>query len=153
MERSVVLPVAAFISLAAGCFIALPYYNVWEQEMSGKAGFAEAGQNRKIKIEEAKADPEAGKPNAQAEMERAEGAAEAVRIENGSITPAYIRYLRVRRQAGLDDRTVIYIPAGTNLPVLEADRNKQEYNKAGNYPPALFLAARYKEQLLHESGR
>lgn len=121
--------------------------------MSGKAGFAKAGQNRKIKIEEAKAGLEAEKLNAQAEMERAEGASEAIGMENGSITPAYIRYLWVRQQAGLDDRTVIYIPAETNPPVPEASRNKWKYDKAGNYPPAFFLAARYKEQLLHESGR
>ncbi|WP_414144538.1 hypothetical protein [Bacteroides sp.] len=71
----------------------VPYYNVWQQEMSGKAEFAKAEQNRKIKIEEAKANLEAEKLNAQAEVERAKGAAEAIRIENGSITPAYIQYL------------------------------------------------------------
>ena len=63
-----------------------PKYNVWSQEMAGKAE-----QNRKIKIEEAKANLEAEKLNAQAEIERAKGAAEAIRIENGSITPAYIQ--------------------------------------------------------------
>lgn len=29
-----------------------PWYNVWSQEMEGKAEFAKAEQNRKIKIEE-----------------------------------------------------------------------------------------------------
>ena len=33
-----------------------PKYNVWSQEMAGKAEFAKAEQNRKIKIEEAKAE-------------------------------------------------------------------------------------------------
>ena len=68
-----------------------PWYNVWSQEMEGKAEFAKAEQNRKIKIEEAKANLEAEKLNAQAEVERAKGAAEAIRIENGSITPTYIQ--------------------------------------------------------------
>ena len=67
-------------------------------EILGKAEFAKAEQNRKIKIEEAKANLEAEKLNAQAEIERAKGAAEAIRIENGSITPAYIQYLWVRQQ-------------------------------------------------------
>ena len=31
------------------------------------------------------------------------GAAEAIRIENGSLTPAYIQYLWVRQQANLND--------------------------------------------------
>ena len=101
-----------------------PRYNVWQQEMSGKAEFAKAEQNRRIKIEEAKANLEAEKLNAQAEVERAKGAAEAIKIENGSITPAYIQYLRVRQQNNLNDKTVIYIPTETNLPVLEASRSK-----------------------------
>jgi hypothetical protein len=44
--------------------VPIPYYNVWQQEMSGKAEFAKAEQNRKIKIEEAKANLEAEKLNA-----------------------------------------------------------------------------------------
>lgn len=99
-----------------------PWYNVWSQEMEGKAEFAKAEQNRKIKIEEAKANLEAEKLNAQAEIERAKGAAEAIRIENGSITPTYIQYLWVRQQADLSDKTVIYVPTETNLPILESTR-------------------------------
>lgn len=113
------------VAIIAGCFFIIPYYNVWQQEMSGKAEFAKAEQNRKIKIEEAKANLEAEKLNAQAEIERAKGAAEAIKIENGSITPAYIQYLWVRQQSNLNDKTVIYIPTETNLPVLEASRNNQ----------------------------
>ena len=117
--------IAAIIVVIVGLFIAIPYYNVWQQEMSGRAEFAKAEQNRKIKIEEAKANLEAEKLNAQAEIERAKGAAEAIRIENGSLTPSYIQYLWVRQQANLNDKTVIYIPTETNLPILEANRNKE----------------------------
>ena len=99
-----------------------PWYNVWSQEMEGKAEFAKAEQNRKIKIEEAKANLEAEKLNAQAEVERAKGAAEAIRIENGSITPTYIQYLWVRQQSDLSNKTVIYVPTETNLPILESTR-------------------------------
>lgn len=97
-----------------------PWYNVWSQEMEGKAEFAKAEQNRKIKIEEARANLEAEKLNAQAEIERAKGAAEAIRIENESITPTYIQYLWVRQQSDLSDKTVIYVPTETNLPILES---------------------------------
>lgn len=99
-----------------------PWYNVWSQEMEGKAEFAKAEQNRKIKIEEARANLEAEKLNAQAEVERAKGAAEAIKIENGSITPTYIQYLWVRQQSDLSDKTVIYIPTESNLPLLESTR-------------------------------
>lgn len=100
---------------------ALPTYDVWQQEMSGKAEFAKAEQNRRIKIEEAKANLEAEKLNAQAEIERAKGAAEAIKIENGSLTPTYIQYLWVRQQNMISNK-VIYIPTEANLPILEAKK-------------------------------
>ena len=118
--------IAIVLVCVVGLFIAVPYYNVWQQEMSGRAEFAKAEQNRKIKIEEAKANLEAEKLNAQAEIERAKGAAEAIRSENGSLTPAYIQYLWVRQQATLNDKTVIYVPTETNLPILEANRVKDK---------------------------
>ena len=99
-----------------------PVYRVWQQEMRGRAQFAEAEQNRRIKIEEAKANLEAEKLNAQAEVERAKGAAEAIKIENGTLSDRYIQYLWVRNQNNLNDKTVIYIPTETNLPILEAGR-------------------------------
>lgn len=112
---------AILVVIVAMAFIR-PWYNVWSQEMEGKAEFAKAEQNRKIKIEEAKANLEAEKLNAQAEIERAKGAAEAIRIENGSITPTYIQYLWVRQQSDLNNKTVIYVPTESNLPILESTR-------------------------------
>lgn len=115
--------VAGIILVIVAMAFISPWYNVWSQEMEGKAEFAKAEQNRKIKIEEAKANLEAEKLNAQAEIERAKGAAEAIRIENGSITPTYIQYLWVRQQSDLSDKTVIYVPTETNLPILESTRS------------------------------
>ena len=69
--------------LVAMFMFGCPRYDVWQQEMVGRAELAKAEQNRQIKIEEAKANLEAEKLNAQAEIERAKGAAEAIRIENG----------------------------------------------------------------------
>lgn len=118
--------ITSFIVLAVilGFMFGYPKYKVWKAEQNGKAQFAEAEQNRRIKIEEAKANLEAEKLNAQAEIERAKGAAEAIKIENGSITPEYIQYLWDRQQGSLSDKTVIYIPTEANLPILEANRNK-----------------------------
>ena len=117
VKRITILVVAAALFIVALFFI-VPWYNVWQQEMAGKAEFAKAEQNRKIKIEEAK------------EIERAKGAAEAIRIENGSITPTYIQYLWVRQQSDLSDKTVIYVPTETNLPILESTRMLFEQNSS-----------------------
>lgn len=121
-----IVGIAVFV--VAMAFV-MPWHNVWSQEMEGKAEFAKAEQNRKIKIEEAKANLEAEKLNAQAEVERAKGAAEAIRIENGSITPTYIQYLWVRQQSDLSDKTVIYVPTETNLPILESTRMLNQAQK------------------------
>ncbi len=125
--RATILTTALFIAFILAIIVAFmfgyPKYKVWQQEMAGKAEFAKAEQNRKIKIEEARANLEAEKLNAQAEIERAKGAAKAIEIENGSITPTYIQYLWVRQQTNLNDKTVIYIPTEGNLPILEAGRN------------------------------
>ena len=113
--------VAVVCCIIAVCMVGCPSYNVWQQEMSGKVEFAKAEQNRRIKIEEAKANLEAEKLNAQAEIERAKGAAEAIRIENGSITSTYIQYLWVRQQNNIPNK-VVYIPTEANLPILEAKK-------------------------------
>ena len=129
LKSWVVLIVTALFLIIGGvgsCMYIRPKYNVWKQEMDGKAEFAKAEQNRKIKIEEAKANLEAEKLNAQAEIERAKGAAEAIRIENGSITPAYIQYLWVRQQNANTNNKIIYIPTEAGLPVLEAGRVAQK---------------------------
>ena len=57
----------------------------------------------------------------QEEIERAKGAAEAIRIENGSITSTYIQYLWVRQQNNIPNK-VVYIPTEANLPILEAKK-------------------------------
>ena len=122
LVKGAIWAVAGIVVLIVALAFIRPWYNVWSQEMEGKAEFAKAEQNRKIKIEEAKANLEAEKLNAQAEIERAKGAAEAIRIENGSITPTYIQYLWVRQQSDLSNKTVIYVPTETNLPILESTR-------------------------------
>ena len=115
--------VAVAILIIATLMFVIPKYRVWSSELQGRAEFARAEQNRLIKIEEAKANLEAEKLNAQAEVERAKGAAAAIEIENGKLTETYIRYLWVRQQNDLNDKTIIYIPTEGGLPILESTRN------------------------------
>lgn len=119
---AIILIACAVITVLA--LIGIPPYKVWSSEMRGKAEYVRAEQNRKIKIEEAKANLEAEKLNAQAEVERARGAAEAIKIENGSITPTYIQYLWVRQQNANSNNKIIYIPTEAGLPVLEANPSR-----------------------------
>ena len=110
----------SLIIIIAASMLLIPTYNVWKSTKLGQAEFMRAEQNRRIKVEEAKANLEAEKLNAQAEVERAKGAAEAIKIENGSITPTYIQYLWVRQQNANVNNKIIYIPTEAGLPILEA---------------------------------
>ena len=112
--------IVGIVLLTVVLMAVIPVYRVWSQEMAGKAQFAEAEQNRRIKIEEAKANLEAEKLNAQAEIERAKGAAEAIKIENGQLTTTYIQYLWVRQQANNQIQKIVYIPTEASMPILEA---------------------------------
>lgn len=114
--------VLSFVALIVLALILVPRYRVWSEGMKGQAEYMRAEQNRKIKIEEAKANLEAEKLNAQAEVERAKGAAEAIKIENGSITSTYIQYLWVRQQNANTNNKIIYIPTEAGLPILEAGK-------------------------------
>lgn len=105
------------VAFMAGC----PQYNRYSKEQSGKAELQKAEASKKVAIEEAKANLAAEQLNAEAEVARAKGAAEAIEIEGGKLTDEYIKYLWVRQQkpgAG----QVIYIPTEAGLPVLEAGK-------------------------------
>ncbi len=120
--KHIVISLVVLVAFVGILMFGMPIYRVWSQEMRGKAQLAEAEQNRRIKVEEARANLEAEKLNAKAEIERAKGAAEAIKIENGTLTPTYIQYLWVRNQSNLNEKTVIYIPTEANLPILEAGK-------------------------------
>lgn len=114
--------IALILTIIVLWMTVMPRYRVWSQEMRGRAAFAEAEQNRRIQVEEAKANLEAQKLNSQAEVERAKGMAKAIEIENGKLTERYIQYLWVRNmEENVNEK--IYIPTEANLPILEAREN------------------------------
>ena len=116
--KMVVWPII-IVLVVLGMLAGWPTYNVWRAEMSGRAEMAQAEQNRKILVEEAQANLDAQKLNAEAEVERAKGMAEAIEIENGKLSDQYIHYLWVRNIDKMDGEK-IYIPTEANMPILEA---------------------------------
>lgn len=123
------IAIVGFVSLLVvfviiGLMFGMPLYNVWSKEQSGKAQLAEAKWSRQIQIEEAQANLESEKLNALAEVERAKGAAESIKIEGGSLSENYIKYLWVR-QLNAGTSQLIYVPTEAGLPILEANRLQQ----------------------------
>jgi regulator of protease activity HflC (stomatin/prohibitin superfamily) len=130
----VILGILFFVFLfVALLMFGLPRYNVWQQEMAGKAEMAKAEQNRRILVEEAKAKLEAEKLNAQAEIERAKGMAEAMRVENGTLSETYNQYLFIRTLEKLADKgdlpQIIYVPSNGLLPVMDINKNVKSADK------------------------
>ena len=116
-----VVAVLVIIGIIAGIMWAIPTYRVWSREMAGRAQLAEAEFNKQIISVEAMARLEAERYNAEAEIERARGAAQAMREVQDTLTETYILYLWVRLMAENDN--VIYIPTEASLPILEIGRN------------------------------
>jgi predicted Holliday junction resolvase-like endonuclease len=122
-ETTFGIVVTAVILVAiVGLLIGVPRYRVYSQELAGKADLKEAEWSRQIAVEEAKARKESATLEAEAEVIRAKGIAEANNIIAGSITENYIKYKFVE---GLNDGNteVIYVPTEANLPILEARDN------------------------------
>ncbi len=123
MIRDVLIGLMALIAAGmAGC----PRYNVWQQGLVGQAALKRAEQDRQIAVQEAAAKLESAKMLADAEVERAKGAAEANRIvADGLGGPhGYLRYLYIQNLGEITGKggTVIYVPTEGGLPVLEAGR-------------------------------
>lgn len=93
-----------------GLFYIGPKYGVYKHTLKGKAQLKKAEFTRQIAA-----------LDAQAEVERAHGVAEANKIIGESLrdNEEYLRYLWI---IGLHDGTseTIYIPTEANLPILEA---------------------------------
>lgn len=126
----ILVSIGVVAAIIVGLMFGIPKYNVWQQEMEGKAEMARAEQNRMILVEEAKAKLEAEKLNAQAEIERAKGMAEAMEIENGKLTSTYNQYLFIRTLEKISDKgslpQIIYMPTEGMVPVMNMNQNKNE---------------------------
>ena len=106
------------VLMLAGC----PHYNVWSQNMRGQAELARAEYQQRVQVIRAEMNLEVERFNAQAEIERAIGAAESMRVirESGYLNELYILY---RWVLGVHPNAqIIYVPTEGMLPVLEAGR-------------------------------
>lgn len=126
--KYIISTLVGIVFIVAVLMFGLPLYNVWQQEMVGKAEMAKAEQNRQILVKEAEARLEAEKLNAKAEIERARGMAQAMEIENGKLTPVYNQYLFIRTLEKISDKgslpQTIYIPTEGMLPVMNLQKKE-----------------------------
>lgn len=112
-------------AVMAGC----PRYNVWRAGLQGEASLKRAEQDRQIRVQEAKANLEAQKLNAMAEVERAKGTKQANEIIADSLTghEEYLRYLLIQSFEHVASvpgggSQVIYVPTEAMMPITESYR-------------------------------
>lgn len=122
---AIILAIFIFIGSCFGIGYLWRQYNVWSSGMAGKAQLAQAEWNRQIAVREALAKKDAAVALAEAEVERAQGVAKANKIIGDSLknNEEYLRYLFVNNLENTKNQ-IIYVPTETNLPILEASRNK-----------------------------
>lgn len=104
-----------------GCLAGKPQYNVWYQRMEGQAQLARSESSKQVMVQDAKAKEESAKYQAQAEIIRAKGVAEANKIIGESLkdNDGYLHYLWIHNLEN-GNHDVIYVPTEAGLPIFEA---------------------------------
>lgn len=118
MKTSNILSIGLLVIIGiAGLMFGVPRYNVWQQEMAGRARLAEATQSRQIAVEQARAEKEAAALRADAIEIMGEVAQRYPEYR-------YQEYLGAFADALRDGKInqIIYVPTETNIPIMEGGR-------------------------------
>ena len=106
----------------AGC----PKYRVWQQGLAGKADLNKQEYAKQIMVEQAKAELESAKLLAAAEVERAKGIAESMKVISGQLkdNTEYLQYWAIQAQIKMatdgKNHSTVYIPSGANgIPLIK----------------------------------
>src|SRR5690606_35480962 len=115
----IIIGVLSIIVIIIACMLGIPVYNVWQQEMSGKAKLAEATQSRQVLIEQARAEKEAASLQADAIQIMGEAAKQYPEYRQQEFISAFGEALRNGTIS-----QIIYVPTEANIPILEATRQQ-----------------------------
>lgn len=126
-----VLGIFSLFLISGFALYSCPKYNIYEQRMEGEAMLAHAQSSKEVAVAEAKAKMESADLLAQAEIKRAQGVAQANTIIGESLknNEGYLRYLWIQNLENSQDHQVIYVPTEAGLPILEADRLRNDTNR------------------------
>lgn len=72
---AVAVSVMLLLVIAGACMWGCPHYGVYQQQLAGEAELAQANYSKQVAVQEAKAKLESAKLLAEADVERAKGAA------------------------------------------------------------------------------
>lgn len=132
---TIILVFFALLCLLGTCWGA-PKYAIYRKELRGVADLREAEWNKKILVEQAKAEYESSKLKAAAaieqakgaataEVERSKGTAQANKILGESLRgkTEYLQYLWIDAlKENFQSSTIVYVPTENGMPIMEAGR-------------------------------
>lgn len=120
IQAGFVLVLIALLTIS-GLIWLFPQVNVYYRSTSGKAALMEAESTRQVKVLESKAKKDAAIFDADAEIERAKGVAEANKIIGDSLNdnPRYLQYLYITglQEGSEKGNRTIYVPTEGGMPV------------------------------------
>lgn len=120
IQAGFVLVLIALLTIS-GLIWLFPQVNVYYRSTSGKAALMEAESTRQVKVLESKAKKDAAVFDADAEIERAKGVAEANKIIGDSLkdNPRYLQYLYITglQEGSEKGNRTIYVPTEGGMPV------------------------------------
>jgi regulator of protease activity HflC (stomatin/prohibitin superfamily) len=119
-NASFILVLAALL-VVSGLIWLFPQVNVYYRSAGGRAALMEAESTRQVKVLESKAKKDAAAFDADAEVERAKGVAQANKIIGDSLkdNPRYLQYLYITglREGSEKGNRTIYVPTEGGMPV------------------------------------
>ena len=112
------------VSLLVGAAFGLPAFVRYQTRMNAKNELAAQQYLKQVAIATAEAKNESAKYEAEAEITRAGGVAQANKIiADGLGGPeGYLRYLYIDMLKEKQDKQIIYVPTEAGLPILEAGK-------------------------------
>lgn len=108
--------VATILIIPIGMFV-MPHYWVWSAGMVGKASLMQAEQERKIQIEQAKAELESAKLRADAIAIVGKASKEYPEYRTQEFIGAFAEAMKSGKI-----QQIIYVPTEANIPIVEARR-------------------------------
>lgn len=121
----IIIGIVAFIVLMVLILWGWPLYRVYRQDLAGQANLRQQEWEKRILIEQARAEKESAILRAEAEVERAKGVAQANDIIADGLqgNEEYLRYLWINGLSETQNQ-VIYVPTEAGLPILEAGKRE-----------------------------
>lgn len=115
--KILLIAVVVILLTVIGLVMGYQTFKVYSQEMTGKAEFARAEQNRQILVSQAKAEKESAKLRAEAIEIVGAAAQKYPEYRNQEFIGAFADALKDGKI-----NQIIYVPTEANIPILEAGR-------------------------------